>query len=97
LSWQRSEIIAVCYARLRQAIPAAEQDFYANITNGRGDLRNDELVEVRIGVVAAEKKHRTATRRLGQFRPPDLELPQALNSSQLDQSSLSAAESGCFR
>jgi hypothetical protein len=89
-----AEVIAIRRTALGEALSWPEYHLHRNASNGGCNLRHDELVQILVGVGSTEQQHWSLARRSRQIRPPDFELPQAWNSSQVDQSSASCSESG---
>src|SRR4051794_12131315 len=91
------EVIKISSAMTGKAVTNAELDFHRNAADCGCDLGDDELIQVRVGIIAGKQKNRPTPRGFWKIGPPYFELLHGLNSSQLDQSTASEAESGCFR
>lgn len=93
----RPQVIAIHDAWPRQAFFGSQRHFNRYVADGGRDFGGDVLAEKGIRIVACEEQDRAASGWLGEFGPPDFVLLQDFHASAFDQSSESAAESGCFR
>ena len=66
------QVVEICRALGRETIAPAKRHFLGYAANGRRNFGREAMAQVRIGSIARQKKHRSATNWLRQLRPPKL-------------------------